>query len=320
MTRVCRLVESIRKKTRSTERKRYKTKDEEMMDELTKLGNAARTAEIVRQNDFTFQKKYGQNFLIDEHVLGKIIDAAEVTKDDYVLEIGPGIGTMTQLLCERAWHVTAIEIDKDLIPILHQTMEEFENFSLIHGDVMKTDLRDILERESAGHSVKVVANLPYYITTPILMRLFEEHLPLTSVTVMVQKEVAERMQCGPGTKNYGALSLAVQYYAQPYIAANVPPNCFMPRPKVGSCVIRLTLHTESPVTVRDESQMFSLIRAAFNQRRKTLTNAIANFEGLSYTKEDVLAALHKMGLSETIRGEALTLEQFAQLSDCLQMD
>ena len=284
---------------------------------MAKLGNAKATAEVINKYGFTFQKRFGQNFLIDEHVLNKIIDAALIEGDDGVIEIGPGIGTMTERLCERAKKVVAIEIDKDLIPILDDTLSEYNNVKIINDDVMKIDMHKLLEEEFPGMRVRVVANLPYYITTPIVMMLLESRLPISSITIMVQKEVAERMQALPGTKDYGALSLAVQYYADTYIAANVPQNCFMPRPKVGSGVIRLTVNEEPKVKVANEELMFALIRAAFNQRRKTLTNAIHNFEGLSFSKEEVSKALVKMGLSETIRGEALTLSQFADLSDML---
>lgn len=282
---------------------------------MATLSNAGNTAAIIQKYDFTFQKRYGQNFLIDEHVLDKIVNAAEITKDDYVIEIGPGIGTLTQYLCEQAGKVTAIEIDKDLIPILKETLSEYDNVNVIHADVMKTDLKKLIEENAEGRSVKFVANLPYYITTPIIMGLLEMKLPIKGITVMVQKEVAQRMQCQPGSKDYGALSLAVQYYADAYIAANVPPNCFMPRPKVGSAVIRLTVHDTAPVEVKDEKLMFSLIRASFNQRRKTMVNAVANYDGLSITKEEMAQALNKVGLSETIRGEALSLSQFAVLAN-----
>ena len=284
---------------------------------MADLGNGTNTINIIKKYDFTFQKRYGQNFLIDEHVLDKIIGAAEVTKDDFVIEIGPGIGTMTQYLAEQSWKTCAIEIDKELIPILSDTLKGYDNVEIINADVMKCDLSSLIEEKSEGRAVKVVANLPYYITTPIIMYLLESHLPIRSITVMVQKEVAQRMQCGPGTKEYGALSLAVQYYANAYIAANVPPNCFIPRPKVGSAVIRLSVYDVPPVSVRDESLMFKLIRGAFNQRRKTLVNAVANFEDLSFNKDEITEALKKLGLSETIRGEALTLDDFARLSDVL---
>lgn len=285
---------------------------------MAKLGNAKATAEVINKYGFTFQKRFGQNFLIDEHVLGKIIDAALIEEGDGVIEIGPGIGTMTERLCEKAKKVVAIEIDKDLIPILSETLSEYGNVKIINDDVMKLDLESLIKEEFEGMKVRVVANLPYYITTPIVMTLLETRLNISSITIMVQKEVAERMQAGPGTKDYGALSLAVQYYADTYIAANVPPNCFMPRPKVGSGVIRLTVHEKPSVAVANEKLMFSLIRAAFNQRRKTLVNAVNNFEGLTFSKEIILEALREMGMSETIRGEALSLEQFAQLADCLE--
>ena len=266
---------------------------------------------------FRFQKKFGQNFLIDEHVLNKIIAAAELTEDDYVIEIGPGIGTMTERMAPECRHVTAIEIDKELIPILSETLSGFDNVDIINEDVLKVDLNKLIAERNDNKPVKVVANLPYYITTPIIMSLLENKIPIDTITVMVQKEVADRMMVGPGTKDYGALSLAVQYYAKPYIVANVPMNCFIPRPNVASAVIRLTCHKEPPVTVKDEKLMFNLIRASFNQRRKTLINGISNFSGLSYTKEQVAMALNSIGLSENIRGEALDLEKFAKLSDAL---
>ena len=282
------------------------------------LGDPKRTIEILNKYHIVFQKKFGQNFLIDTHVLDKIIAAAGITKDDTVLEIGPGIGTMTQYLCENAGKVIAVEIDRTLVPILeNDTLSEYDNFRIINEDVLKLDLKQLIDDENGGRPIKVAANLPYYITTPIVMKLLEKRLPIDNITVMVQKEVAERMQAGPGSKDYGALSLAVQYYADAYIAANVPPNCFMPRPNVGSAVIRLTLHKEPPVKVRDERLMFALIRASFNQRRKTLQNGINNSPELSFSKEAVSAALQKMGLPETVRGESLTLEQFAGLSDLL---
>ena len=281
------------------------------------LGNPQNTIEVLQKYNFVFQKKFGQNFLIDTHVLDKIIAAAEITKDDFVLEIGPGIGTMTQYLACAARKVVAVEIDKALIPILEDTLSDYDNARVINNDVLKVDIAKLAEEENGGKPIKVVANLPYYITTPIIMGLFENHVPIKSITVMVQKEVADRMQVGPGTKDYGALSLAVQYYAKPYIVANVPPNCFMPRPNVGSAVIRLTRHTEPKIVVKDEKFMFKLIRASFNQRRKTLQNGINNSAELSISKDAVVEALRKMGLSESIRGEALTLAQFAELSDLL---
>ncbi len=285
---------------------------------MATLGNPQNTIEILKKYDFMFQIRFGQNFLIDTHVLEKIIKSAEITKDDLVLEIGPGIGTMTQYLCENAREVVAVEIDKNLIPILeNDTLAEYDNVTVINEDILKLDLNKLVQERNGGNRIKVVANLPYYITTPIIMGLFESHVPLQNITVMVQKEVADRMQAGPGSKDYGALSLAVQYYAKPYIAANVPQNCFMPRPNVGSAVIRLTLHEEPPVKVKDESFMFSLIRASFNQRRKTLVNGLTNASELQISKEEVQNALEQMGLSATVRGEALTLEQFAQLSNLL---
>lgn len=279
------------------------------------LGNPKYTIEVLQKYGFVFQKRFGQNFLIDTHVLDRIIEASEITKDDFVLEIGPGIGTMTQYLAEAAREVTAVEIDDALIPILKDTLKEWDNVTVLHGDILKTDIRKIADEKNQGHPIKVVANLPYYITTPIIMGLFESHVPVDSITVMVQKEVADRMQTGPGSKDYGALSLAVQYYAEPKIVANVPPNCFMPRPKVGSAVIRLTRHQNPPVTTLDEKLMFRLIRASFNQRRKTLSNSLKNSQELPYSKEEVETAITECGLPLNIRGEALTLEQFARLSD-----
>lgn len=288
-----------------------------MRGNMAALGIPQNTISILQKYRFVFQKKYGQNFLVDTHVLEKIMDAAEITKEDCVVEIGPGIGTMTQYLAERAGAVVAVEIDRKLMPILEETLAAYDNVTVLNEDIIKVDLNHIVEEKNHGKPIKVVANLPYYITTPIIMSLFENHVPLKSVTVMVQKEVAERMQAGPGTKNYGALSLAVQYYARPEVVANVPPNCFIPRPNVGSAVIRLTRYEEYPVTVRDENFLFALIRASFNQRRKTLANSLANAQSLSLTREQVAAALEKMQLSPTVRGEALTLEQFAALADLL---
>ena len=284
---------------------------------MEKLSNPQVTIQTIKKYEFAFQKKFGQNFLIDDHVITKIINAAEITKDDLVLEIGPGIGTMTQYLAESARKVIAVEIDKNLIPILGETLAEYDNVTVINEDILKLDINRLVEEENAGKPIKVVANLPYYITTPIIMGLFESHVPLQSITVMVQKEVADRMQVGPGSKDYGALSLAVQYYAKPYIAANVPPKCFIPRPGVGSAVIRLTRYEEPPVTVKDESLMFKLIRASFNQRRKTLQNGIANSPELPYSKAQVEKALEKMGLAANVRGESLTLAEFAKLSDII---
>ncbi len=284
---------------------------------MEKLSNPQVTIQTIKKYEFAFQKKFGQNFLIDDHVITKIINAAEITKDDLVLEIGPGIGTMTQYLAESARKVIAVEIDKNLIPILGETLAEYDNVTVINEDILKLDINRLVEEENAGKPIKVVANLPYYITTPIIMGLFESHVPLQSITVMVQKEVADRMQVGPGSKDYGALSLAVQYYAKPYIAANVPPNCFIPRTGVGSAVIRLTRYEEPPVTVKDESLMFKLIRASFNQRRKTLQNGIANSPELPYSKAQVEKALEKMGLAANVRGESLTLAEFAKLSDII---
>ncbi len=282
---------------------------------MEKLSNPQVTIEVIKKYNFAFQKRFGQNFLIDGHVIEKIIKAADITKDDIVLEIGPGIGTMTQYLAESAGKVYAVEIDKNLLPILDYTLSEYDNVTVINEDILKLDIEELIKKEKG--TLKVVANLPYYITTPIIMGLLENHIPAKSITVMVQKEVASRMQAGPGSKDYGALSLAVQYYAEPYIAANVPPNCFMPRPNVGSAVIRLTNWDKPPVEVKDERLMFKLIRASFNQRRKTLQNGINNSPELSFTKEQVVEALKKLGINENIRGEALTLEQFADLSNIL---
>lgn len=282
---------------------------------MEKLSNPQVTIEIIKKYNFAFQKRFGQNFLIDGHVVEKIINAAEITKNDTVLEIGPGIGTMTQYLAEAAGKVFAVEIDKNLLPVLEETLADYNNVTVINEDILKVDINALLGDKAKN--VKVVANLPYYITTPIIMGLFENHIPAKSITVMVQKEVAQRMQAKPGSKDYGALSLAVQYYAKPYIVANVPPNCFMPRPNVGSAVIKLTSWDKPPVEVDNERLMFDLIRASFNQRRKTLQNGINNAPNLSFTKEQVIGALKEMGLSESIRGEALTLEQFAEFSNIL---
>ena len=288
-----------------------------MSDKTPYLGNPQKTIEVIQKYEFAFQKKFGQNFLIDTHVLDKIISAAEITKDDLVVEIGPGIGTMTQYLACSAREVVAIEIDKMLIPILQDTLSAYDNVTIINEDVLKVDLNNLAEEKNGGRPVKVFANLPYYITTPIIMGLFENHVPLHSITIMVQKEVADRMRMGPGTKDYGALSLAVQYYAEPYLVANVPQNCFMPRPKIGSAVIKLTVHEKPPVTVRDEKLMFRLIRASFNQRRKTLANGLNNSPELHFSKEQIAEAIEKLGTSPSVRGEALTLEQFARLADIL---
>ena len=280
------------------------------------LGNPKYTIEVLQKYNFAFQKRFGQNFLIDTHVLEKIIDASQITKDDFVLEIGPGIGTMTQYLAEAAREVVAVEIDKTLIPILeNDTLKDWDNVTVINEDILKVDINELVKEYNNGRPIKVVANLPYYITTPIIMGLFENQVPIDSITIMVQKEVADRMQVGPGTKDYGALSLAVQYYAKPQIVANVPPNCFMPRPKVGSAVIRLTKYKDAPIKVTNEKLLFQLIRASFNQRRKTLSNSLKNSQELPYSKEEVEAAITECGLPLNIRGEALTLEQFARLSD-----
>lgn len=284
---------------------------------MEKLSNPQRTIEVIKKYEFCFQKKFGQNFLIDGHVLDKIIAGAGVTKDDMVLEIGPGIGTMTQYLAEAAGKVVAVEIDRNLLPILQETLADYDNVKVIHADVLSLDLEKLVQEENGGRPIKVVANLPYYITTPIIIALFEQHVPLANVTVMVQKEVAARMKSGPGSKDYGALSLAVQYYAEPYIVANVPCNCFMPRPNVDSAVIRLTRYEEPPVQVKDEKMLFKIIRASFNQRRKTLQNGLNNSSELNFTKDQIAAAIAEAGFSPSVRGEALTLEQFAKLTDIL---
>ena len=285
---------------------------------MATLGNPQNTIAILNKYGFNFQKKFGQNFLIDTHVLEKIIRAANITKDDFIVEIGPGIGTMTQYLCEAAREVVAVEIDKNLIPILqNDTLSEYDNVTVINEDILKLDLNKLVEERNNGRPVKVVANLPYYITTPIIMGLFENNTPIESITVMVQKEVAQRMQVGPGTKDYGALSLAVQYYSEPYIVANVPANCFMPRPNVGSAVIQLKKHEKPAVEVKDEKLMFQLIRASFNQRRKTLQNGLNNSPELHFSKEQIIEAIEKAGFKPAVRGEALTLEEFAKLADVL---
>lgn len=279
------------------------------------LSSPSETKFIIQKYGFTFQKKYGQNFLIDSSILDKIIDSAGITKDDCVLEIGPGIGTMTQRLCEAAGKVIAVEIDDKLIPILADTLQMYENVEVIHNDILKVDIKSLSEKENGGRPLKVVANLPYYITTPVIMGLLESNVPMESITIMVQKEVADRMRTGPGSKEYGALSLAVQYYSKPSIVAVVPPSCFMPPPKVESTIIRLELYNERPVTVKDESLLFRLIRASFNQRRKTLVNGLSNGMGWSLSKEEVAQAIVEAGFSETVRGEALSLEDFGKLSD-----
>lgn len=284
---------------------------------MEKLSNPQKTIEVIQKHEFAFQKKFGQNFLIDGHVLNKIIAAAGITKDDFVLEIGPGIGTMTQYLSEKAGRVLAVEIDKMLIPILKETLAGYENVEILNEDILKVDIAALVEEKNGGKPIKVVANLPYYITTPIIMGLLEKHVPVASITVMVQKEVAQRMQAGPGSKDYGALSLAVQYYCEPYIAANVPPNCFIPRPKVGSAVIRLTTYARPPVQTKNEALMFRIIRASFNQRRKTLANGLNNSPELNFTKEEIASAIETLGVPAGVRGEMLTLAQFAQLADIL---
>ena len=284
---------------------------------MEKLVNPQKTIEVIQKNEFAFQKRFGQNFLVDARVLDKIIQSAGVTKEDCVLEVGPGIGTMTQALSEAARQVVAVEIDDHLIPILQETLKECPNVKVIHGDILKTDVKAIADEYNEGCPLHVIANLPYYITTPIIMGLFESGVPLKSITIMVQKEVVDRMKAEPGTKDYGALSLAVQYYAEPYLVANVPPNCFIPRPNVGSAVIRLTRHEQPPVQVADEKLMFRLIRAAFNQRRKTLANSLNNSPELFFPKEQIQEAIAALDVSPSVRGEALSLEQFAQLANLL---
>lgn len=279
------------------------------------LSNPTNTLAVINKHEFAFQKKFGQNFLIDEGIVNKIVREAGVTKDDFVLEIGPGIGTMTQLLCEQAGGVAAVEIDTNLIPILKETLAEYDNVTIINEDILKVDIKKLAEEKNGGKPIKVVANLPYYITTPIIMGLFESNVPIDSITVMVQKEVADRMQVGPGTKDYGALSLAVQYYSKPQVVINVPPECFIPRPNVGSAVIRLTRYKEPPVKVKDEKLMFKLIRASFNQRRKTLANGLNNSPEINFSKEEITAAIESLHKGPSIRGEVLTLSEFAALSD-----
>ena len=280
-----------------------------------KLSDPKKTIEVIQKYQFAFQKRFGQNFLIDAHVLEKIVSAAGITKDDCVLEIGPGIGTMTQYLAESAGQVIAVEIDTNLLPILADTLKDYSNVKVINQDILKVDINELVKEYNNGRPIKVVANLPYYITTPIIMGLFESNVPIDNITVMVQKEVADRMQVGPGSKDYGALSLAVQYYASPYIVANVPPNCFIPRPNVGSAVIRLTRYQEPPVQVKDPKLMFKLIRASFNQRRKTLQNGLNNSPEISFSKEEITKAIESLGVSPSVRGEALSLEQFGQLAN-----
>ena len=280
-----------------------------------KLSDPKKTIEVIQKYQFAFQKRFGQNFLIDAHVLEKIVSAAGITKDDCVLEIGPGIGTMTQYLAESAEQVIAVEIDTNLLPILADTLKDYSNVKVINQDILKVDINELVKEYNNDRPIKVVANLPYYITTPIIMGLFESNVPIDNITVMVQKEVADRMQVGPGSKDYGALSLAVQYYASPYIVANVPPNCFIPRPNVGSAVIRLTRYQEPPVQVKDPKLMFKLIRASFNQRRKTLQNGLNNSPEISFSKEEITKAIESLGVSPSVRGEALSLEQFAQLAN-----
>lgn len=282
------------------------------------LGNPAYTMAVLEKHGFRFQKKYGQNFLIDTHILEKIIDAAEITKDDFVLEIGPGIGTMTQYLCESAREVVAVEIDTNLLPVLDDTLKDYDNVTVINEDILKVDIASLAKEKNGGKPIKVVANLPYYITTPIIMGLFESHVPLASITIMVQKEVADRMQVGPGTKEYGALSLAVQYFAKPEVVCVVPPTCFVPQPKVASSVIRLTCHEKPPVEIIDEGFLFRVIRASFNQRRKTLANGLNNAPTIPVSKENIIETIEELGYPASVRGETLSLEEFARLSEALK--
>ena len=282
-----------------------------------KLVNPQNTIEVIKGHDFNFQKRFGQNFLIDERVLEKIISAAEINEDDFAIEIGPGIGTLTQALAEKAGRVVAVEIDDKLIPILNENLKEYDNVDIIHDDIMKVDIAGLVKEKNDGKPAKIVANLPYYITTPIIMGLFEKHVPMISATVMVQKEVADRMAAGPGTKDYGALSLAVQYYSKPVFAANVPPNCFMPRPKVGSAVVSLICYDKPPVDVKNEALLFDIIHASFQQRRKTLVNSLSNNAKITSSKETIAKAIADAGFDEKIRGEALTLSEFARLADLL---
>ena len=282
------------------------------------LGNPAYTMAVLEKHGFRFQKKYGQNFLIDTHILEKIINAAEITKDDFVLEIGPGIGTMTQYLCESAREVVAVEIDTNLLPVLDDTLKEYDNVTVINEDILKVDIASLAKEKNGGKPIKVVANLPYYITTPIIMGLFESHVPLASITIMVQKDVADRMQVGPGTKEYGALSLAVQYFAKPEVVCVVPPTCFVPQPKVASSVIRLTCHEKPPVEITDEGFLFRVIRASFNQRRKTLANGLNNAPTIPVSKENIIATIEELGYPASVRGETLSLEEFARLSEALK--
>ena len=289
---------------------------------MTKIANPANTIDIIKKYDFNFQKKFGQNFLIDTHVLDKICAESGLKENDLAIEIGPGIGALTQYLANAAKAVVAVEIDKNLLPILDETLADYKNTSIINADFLKIDLENLIDecRQKYGEfeNIRIVANLPYYITTPIIMNVLESHTHIDSITVMIQKEVADRMQASPGTKDYGALSLAVQYYSNPYVVAFVPPNCFIPRPKVGSSVIRLDIYKDKPIKTVDEKLMFQIIRAGFNQRRKTLVNSLANFEGLKLSKERIIQALSLLGKSEKIRGEALSLEEFAQLAEYLQ--
>lgn len=281
------------------------------------LATPANTLAVINRYRFAFQKKFGQNFLIDANVVEKIVREAGVTGEDFVLEIGPGIGTMTQILCENAREVAAVEIDKNLIPILRDTLAGYDNVTVINEDILKMDIKSLVREKNGGRPIKVVANLPYYITTPIIMGLFESHVPVDSITIMVQKEVAQRMQVGPGSKDYGALSLAVQYYAKPRVVLNVPASCFLPKPNVDSAVIKLTRHENPPVMVKDEKLMFAVIRASFNQRRKTLVNGLNNSSEICLPKEIIASSIEELCQNLSVRGEALTLEQFADLSNII---
>ena len=284
---------------------------------MATLGNTKNTIEILQKYNITFQKKFGQNFLVDKNILEKIVDAAQITEKDCVLEIGPGIGTMTQYLAERAGNVIAVEIDKNLIPVLHDTLSSYNNVTILNQDILKVDINHIIEKYNNGNPIKVVANLPYYITTPIIMALFESHVAIENITIMIQKEVADRIQAQAGTKDYGALSLAVQYYAKPEVIVKVPASCFMPRPNVDSSVIRLTRYETPPIKAQDENYLFTVIRASFNQRRKTLVNGLSNAGSVDVSKEKIAEVLTQMELPLTVRGETLTLEQFTELSNCL---
>ncbi len=283
-----------------------------------RISTPTRTRAIMETYGFSLKKKYGQNFLTDEHILDAIVEGADVQPTDWVIEIGPGIGALTQYLADKAEKVIAIEIDDFLIPILGDTLSGYNNIEIIHQDVLKVDFETLLEGKQPSQNVKVVANLPYYITTPIIMKLFEEHVPVTSITVMVQKEVADRMNAKPSTKDYGSLTLAVQFYADTEIVVQVPPSCFIPQPKVGSTVIKLSRKTQYVDQIKEDKVLFDIIRGAFQQRRKTLVNTLSHQNNNTYSKEDIRMALEKLGLSSTIRGEALSLDEFIELTKVLE--